>query len=175
MNWTNNKYLQPQKSKIFLHGSPKKLLKKKKKPEILQSSWALHSLHAVLENSIVHSNPILWHSINCWDFVSATHFIFAQLYALFPVFLTIPTWFLHILSKLDFLLLSLLFLFLYNSNKKGQTFSTIINEKKKSKEEQKRRNPCIPESKQERRIFFSGCWEFWFLESRGSGKDLCLE
>ena len=30
MNWTNNKYLQPQKSKIFLHGSPKKLLKKKK-------------------------------------------------------------------------------------------------------------------------------------------------
>ena len=133
MNWTNNKYLQPQKSKIFLHGSPKKLLKKKKKPEILQSWWALHSLHAVLENSIVQSNPILWHSINCWDFVSATHFIFAQLYALFPVFLTIPTWFLHILSKLDFLLLSLLFLFLYNSNKKGQTFSTIINEKKRAK------------------------------------------
>lgn len=155
----------------------KNLKKKKKKPEILQSSspWALHSLHAVPVNSIVQSNPILWHSINCWDFVSATHFIFAQIYALFPVFLTIPTWFLHILSKLDFLLLSLLFLFLYNSNKKKtQTFSTIINEKKRAKKN-KREGTHVPESKQERRIFFSGCWEFWFLEGRGSGKDLCLE
>ena len=98
---------------------------RKRKPRIVHNSskWTLHSLHTVLENSIVQSNPILWHSTNCWDFVSATPFNFAQIHVNFPVFLTIPTWFLNILSKLHFLLLlSLPFLFLYKEEKKRHNF-----------------------------------------------------
>lgn len=148
----------------FSSWQPKKQkkTKKKKNPKILQSSspWALHSLHAVLKNSIVQCNPILWHSINCWGFVSATHFIFAQLYALFPVFLTIPTWFLHILSKLHFLLLSLPFLFLYNNNKKRQNHSVPLLTRKKEQRRTKEKEPMYQKASKNEEFSFQAVGNF---------------
>ena len=149
MSWTTTKYLQIT---IYKHTISRYFFlaaKKKTKNRTYNSSpWTLHSVHTVLENSIVQSNPILRHSTTCWDFVSTTPFNFVQLHMLFPVFLTVPTWFLHILSKLHFLphlLLSLPFLFLYNKKKTKKTQFLVTILKIKIKNQRKRKgthNPC---------------------------------
>lgn len=187
MSWTKPNYLQTTRKPRFLFlWEPYQKIQ-----EVYNSSiWTLHSLHTVFENSIVQSNPILWHSTNSPDFVSATYFNFARLRLLLSVFVAIPTWVLHILCKLHFLLLSLLFLFLYNNEEKThKPFLTGIirrvrwlrktnirkREKKKHIKRAKIQGTHVPEYKQERRICFSGRWGSWFSEIWVGGKDFCLQ
>lgn len=173
MSWTKNKYLQPQKPKIFLHGSPKKLLKKKKTwfyKAHEHCIFCMRSLRIPLYKAIRFSGIPLTVGILFLQLISSLlNFMHSFLYSSpFPIgsFTSSANWtFFFFLS------------FFFSSTivtKKRQTISTIINEKKRTKKN-KIEGTHVPESKQERRIFSSDCWEFWFLESRGSGKDLCLE